>query len=442
LVRSESQLLFDEYAIRTPRNGVRTITSRRLAIRDQDGEPRYLLGVIEDMTERKAIERQLQQAQKMETVGNLTGGLAHDFNNLLLIIIGNVDLLKLDILGNTPAEEKVETILEASLRGAELTRQMLAFSRRQALHPKRLDVNGLIGKTMRMLMRALGESITYDLQLGSGVWQVVVDEAQLEAALVNIAINARDAMPQGGSLRLATANAHVDAELAARHAEFTPGDYVMIEITDTGTGMPPEVVARIFEPFFSTKAPGKGTGLGLSMVYGFIKQSKGHISAYSEVGLGTTFKIYLPRDATGEVQPAEQTASHGPIPRAKDGEVILAVDDNPGVRAAVCTQLKELGYQVHQANSGQAALDRLDSVKVDLLFTDVVMPGGMNGKELAEQARAKFPDLKVLFTSGFPGKSGTHDIELDAGDRLLSKPYRKDDLAQAVRDVLDDSSRP
>jgi CheY-like chemotaxis protein len=343
----------------------------------------------------------------------------------------------MDVAGNAAAEEKIETVLEASLRGAELTKQMLAFSRRQPLQPKRVDVNALIGDTMRLLTRTLGETITYDVRQGAGLWPVFVDQAQLESALVNIAINARDAMADGGRLSIATCNEHVDAEFASRHAEFTPGDYVMISITDTGTGMAPDVVARIFEPFFTTKAPGKGTGLGLSMVYGFMKQSKGHISAYSEVGMGTTFKLYLPRDAADTGQAKQQGAAQAAVARARPGEVILVVDDNKDVRTAVCTQLTNLGYEVHEADSAQTALERLETLRVDLVFTDMVMPGGLSGKDLADRARTRFPGLKVLFTSGFPGKTFADGTELQPGDRLLSKPYRKTELAQAVRELLD-----
>jgi PAS domain S-box-containing protein len=431
------QVFFDEHPVRTPGNGTRIVTSTRLTIPGADGSEQYLLGVVEDVTERKSIERQLQQSQRIEAIGSLTGGLAHDFNNLLLIMIANLDLLKEDVAGNEGAEEKVETILEAGLRGAQLTKQMLAFSRRQPLQPKRVDVNTLVDNTMQMLRRTLGETITYDLQLAADLWQVFADETQLESALVNIAINARDAMPKGGNLTIATGNLHADDGFAAHHAEFAPGDYVTISITDTGCGMPPEVVARIFEPFFTTKAPGKGTGLGLAMVYGFIKQSKGHISAYSEVDHGTTFRIYLPRDTKGDGQAKSSASAQAPLPRAKAGEVILAVDDNRGVRAAVVTQLRELGYEVIEADDAKSALMRLESQKVDLLFSDVVMPGGMGGKELAQKAQAFCPALKVLLTSGFPSTSTGSETDLEIEHRLLSKPYRKYELAATLREVLD-----
>ena len=343
----------------------------------------YLLGVVEDVTERKAIEQQLRQAQKMEAVGNLTGGIAHDFNNLLTIIIGNLDMLQQDVAGNRNAEEKIETILEASERGAELTSQMLAFSRRQPLKPKPIGLNALILGTMRLLNRTLGEDITVDVKLAPDLGLVLVDAQQLETALLNIAINARDAMPGGGTLTVGTRIMELDADYAMLHPGVPPGTYAAIEMTDSGAGMPPEVVARIFEPFFTTKPVGKGTGLGLSMVYGFMQQSGGHISfAYSEVGLGTTFKLYLPLEPRAAQLPSSARSALAPATapvqvEVANGEVILAVDDNAGVRAMVTMQLKELGYRVLEADNAHAALKIIDGpAPIDLLFTDVVMPGG------------------------------------------------------------------
>jgi len=438
---SQAELYVPEHLINTPRNGVRLVTSNRICVRDRNGEVQYLLGVSEDMTERKGVEDQLRQAQKMEAVGNLTGGVAHDFNNLLTVIIGNLDLLQEDIAGNQEAEQKVETILQASERGADLTRLMLAFSRRQPLQSKPVDVNSLIHNTIRLLNRTLGEAISIEVQAGSDVERALVDGSQLETALLNIAINARDAMTQGGTLTIATRNAELDADYAALHPGVVPGAYVQIEIADTGMGMTPDVVEHIFEPFFTTKAVGKGTGLGLSMVYGFMKQSSGHISVYSEVGQGTVFKPFLPlaRPVEYQAQSSEQSAEQ---PATHSGEaVILAVDDNPDVRATVVVQLKGLGYRVREADSAHSALEILDGTdRIDLLFTDMVMPGGLNGKELATQARAKRPDLKVLFTSGFPGTSTGPGTKFDDADVLLSKPYRKHDLAKAVEAVL--TARP
>jgi PAS domain S-box-containing protein len=429
-----------EHSINTPRNGVRLVTSDRICVRDPNGEVQYLIGVTDDVTERKGVEEQLRQAQKMEAVGNLTGGVAHDFNNLLTLIIGNLDLLQLDVAGNQEAEQKIATILEASERGTDMTRLMLAFSRRQPLQSKSVDVNKLILSTTRLLNRTLGEDIAIALRPGADVEPALVDESQLETALLNIAINARDAMPEGGTLTIATRNAELDADYVAHHPGVAPGAYVQIEIADTGVGMPPAVVARVFEPFFTTKAAGKGTGLGLSMVYGFMKQSSGHVCVYSEVGQGTVFKLFLPfaQRADSRAQPsvrvAEQTARHS------GDAVILAVDDNPDVRATVVMQLQGLGYRVREADSAHAALEILDGAdRIDLLFTDMIMPG-LNGKELATKARSRRPDLKVLFTSGFPGQSTGPETSFDDGDVLLSKPYRKRDLAKAVEEVL--TARP
>jgi PAS domain S-box-containing protein len=437
MLQSHADFHVPEHLIKTPRNGVRLVTSNRICVRDQNGAPQYLLGVTEDMTERKGVEEQLRQAQKMEAIGNLTGGVAHDFNNLLTVIIGNLDLLQQDIAGNPEAEQKVETILQASERGADLTRLMLAFSRRQPLLSRSVDVDNLIRNTTRLLSRTLGEDISIEVQPGSDVARALVDEAQLETALLNIAINARDAMPEGGTLTITTCNAELDADYANLHPGVAAGLYVKIEMADTGIGMPADVVERIFEPFFTTKAVGKGTGLGLSMVYGFMRQSSGHICVYSEVGQGTVFKLFLPLAEPAELNvqaaapAAAQTAIHS-------GEaVILAVDDNPDVRATVVVQLRSLGYRVREADSAHSALEIIESTdRIDLLFTDIIMPGGLNGKELATKARIKRPDLRVLFTSGFPGTSTGPGTRFDEGDVLLNKPYRKRDLAKAVEEVL------
>ena len=437
LLDTHPELYVPEHLITTPRNGVRLVTSKRICVRDQNGEVQYLLGVTEDMTERKGIEDQLRQAQKMEAIGNLTGGVAHDFNNLLTVIIGNLDLLQSEVAGNQEAEQKIETILQASERGADLTRLMLAFSRRQPLQSKPVDVNRLIRNTTRLLSRTLGEDISIEVLPGNDVELALVDESQLETALLNISINARDAMPEGGTLTIATRPAYLDADYAAHHPGVAPGAYVQIELADTGTGMPPDVVEHIFEPFFTTKSVGKGTGLGLSMVYGFMKQSSGHINVYSEVGQGTVFKLFLPLAQPGEshAQPPKQAAAQ--TARHSGDAVILAVDDNPDVRATVVVQLQGLGYRVREADSAHGALEILDSTdRIDLLFTDVIMPGGLNGKELATRARTKRPDLKVLFTSGFPGTATGPGTSFDDGDVLLSKPYRRNDLAKAVEELL------
>ena len=436
---SGTDLSLPAQPVRMPNDETRVVLSRRLTIPGPNGDAQYLVGVIEDLTEHKAIEEQLRQAQKMEAIGHLTGGIAHDFNNLLTIMIGNLDLLRDDVAGNAQAEEKVDAVLQAGERGADLARRMLDFSRRQPLQAKPADLNRLVMDAMRMLSRTLGEAVTIDMKLAPELGPVSVDGQQFETALMNLAINARDAMPDGGTLRVAT---RVE-EAASGHPEVHPdapaGPCAVIEIADTGSGMPPAVLEHIFEPFFTTKTAGKGTGLGLSMVYAFMQQSGGYIRAASEVGRGTTFLLYFPLLASAAAQPEGSPAAAPPARNdVAQGEVILAVDDNDAVRATVVRQLKELGYTVREADGAQAALDIIDSpATIDLLFTDVIMPGGMNGKELAVEALRRRPDLPVLFTSGFPGTSQDGGIRFDEHDVLLSKPYRRQQLARAVREMLD-----
>jgi signal transduction histidine kinase len=376
---------------------------------------------------------QLVQSQKLEAIGNLTGGMAHDFNNLLGVIIGNLDLLRDRQSGDPEADELSRDALDAALRGADLTRRLLAFARRQPLAPARTDVNELIAGIVKLLERTLGEEIQITLDLSPDTWPVVVDPAQLESSLANLATNARDAMPGGGQLMILTGNRFLDADYAFQHAEVQPGDYAMIEISDTGTGMDPEVASHIFEPFYTTKEQGKGTGLGLSMVFGFIKQSGGHINVYSEVGIGTTFRLYL-RRAEIEAEAASIAAPTALVRGA--GETILAVEDNASLRRVVVRQLTELGYRVIEAEDAQAALRVLESETVDLLFTDVVMPGGTSGYEIARTALTRWPAIKIVLTSGFP-EYKLNGNGAAANLRLLSKPYRRDDLSRVVREVLD-----
>jgi PAS domain S-box-containing protein len=436
LLDSSLSFYVPEHKIETPGNGTRFVTSNRIAIRDNNDKVQYLVGVVEDVTERRAVEDQLRQAQKMEAIGNLTGGVAHDFNNLLTVILGNLDFLREDLAGNPSAEEKINVIMQASERGADLIRHMLAFSRRQPLQAEAVDVNALIAETTRLLSRTLGANIAVELRTAAGLPAALVDPSQLEAALLNIAINARDAMPHGGTLTVGTRVAELDEDYTARHPEVAPGTYVVIEIADSGTGIAPELLERIFEPFFTTKATGQGTGLGLSMVYGFIKESGGQINVYSEVGRGTVFKLFLP-----QARPAAPKAVAGSgmsrIAMPAGNEVILAVEDNPDIRATVVRQLRDLGYRVHEAGSADAALKILDAAgPIDLLFTDMVMPGDLNGRELAKRARAKRNNLRVLFTSGFLGNSNGPGAQLEPCDAFLSKPYHRHDLARAVEQAL------
>jgi PAS domain S-box-containing protein len=399
----------------------------------EDGRAVGTCAIWEDMTERLQIEEQLSHAQKMEAIGNLTGGMAHDFNNLLGGVIGNLDLLKRQIKSDDPKSELVDDALSAALSAAELTRRLLAFARRQPLAPKRVALNDLVRNIERLLSRLLGERIHIALDLADGLWAVIVDPAQLESSIVNLANNARDAMPKGGTLTIATANRHLDADYAAQHVEVSPGDYAMVSVSDTGTGMPPDVVARIFEPFFTTKEIGKGTGLGLSMVFGFIKQSSGHIAVYSEPGLGTTFRLYLPRAPDGDTN--AETSAPMEVSRGV-GEKILVVEDNATMRRTAVRQLTEMGYDVVDTGDAASALLILAEKTFDLVLTDIVMPGEMNGIALAERVAADWPTTKIVLVSGFPGSTLNAMNLASRSMRLLNKPYRRDELAQAVQEAL------
>jgi PAS domain S-box-containing protein len=390
-------------------------------------------GFVRDLTQQIVIEGQLRQAQKMEAIGNLTGGMAHDFNNLLGVIVGNLDMARQRTGHDADLHEIIGEALEAAWHGADLTRRLLAFARRQPLRPARVDVNELVADTVRLLRRLLGEDIEIALELAKTVWPVTVDPAQLEASLANLATNARDAMPKGGRLIITTANRRLDADYAATHADVAAGDFVMIEVSDTGSGMSSEVMNRIFEPFFTTKEPGHGTGLGLSMVFGFLRQSDGHVNVYSEQGAGSTFRLYLPRTVTEEF-PRE--VSEAPVAERGTGETVLVVEDNPAVRRVVLRQLRELGYRVLEADRAAAAIEMLQHQPVDLLLTDVVMPGGLDGLALARIATERWPTLKIVLTSGFPQARVDSNGEGLGNLQLLSKPYRKGDLAAALRTAL------
>jgi PAS domain S-box-containing protein len=401
-------------------------------VHDEDGTLLGVMYAIADVTERRKLESQLQQAQKMEAIGQLTGGLAHDFNNHLGAIILNLDVLRERIGGDAESVELTDEALGAAMRGAELIRRLLAFARRQPLQPVRTEINSLIAEITKLLARTLGEAITIALELDETIWPTVVDPAQLEASLTNLATNARDAMPNGGRLTIATGNRNLDADYAEQHAEVTPGDYAMIEVSDSGAGIPPELLSHVFEPFFTTKAVGRGTGLGLSMVYGFIKQSGGHINVYSEVGVGTTIRLYLPHadaDAPHSEEPAPQVVSRG------RGETVLAVEDNPGLRRVVVRQLSEVGYRVLEAEDARAALTILESEPVAVLFTDVVLPGGVSGYDLVSTALARWPAIKIVLTSGFPERQIADEGRLQNVE-LLSKPYRREDIARTISKVL------
>jgi PAS domain S-box-containing protein len=403
------------------------------------GGVQAFVGIIRDLTERREAEKQreqLRQAQKMEAVGLLTGGLAHDFNNLLAIIIGNLDLMREARQADLLTEDLVRDALDSALRGADLTRRLLAFARRQPLKPERADLNEVIGSIVKLLARTLGENITIELVLSPTVWPVQIDRAQFAAAIANLATNARDAMPRGGTLLIDTRNGLLDESYAGAHTEVVAGDYVVIEVSDTGLGMAPEILARIFEPFFTTKEHGKGTGLGLSMVFGFIKQSGGHVTVYSEPGRGTTFRLYLPRLGDAENTHDERLAE----PAVRGGsETVLVVEDNPGLRRIVVRQLSEAGYRVLQAADAAAAMEFIEgSDPIHLLLTDIVMPGEMDGCDLACEASRQRPLMKVLLTSGFPDARFPGLGSRASASRLLSKPYRKEELLRTVRGAIDD----
>lgn len=386
---------------------------------------------------RQQAESKVLQMQKMEAIGQLTGGIAHDFNNMLSIIIGSLELARRRLVSAPDqAFACIDNAMEGATRAAQLTGRLLAFSRQQALAPIPLDPNKLVGGMSELLHRTIGEHLDVETVLGAGVWRVNVDPQQLENIVLNLCVNARDAMPDGGRLTIETSNAFLDDDYAAAHVEVTAGQYVLISVTDTGIGMGPEVVARAFEPFYTTKGVGRGTGLGLSQVLGFVKQSGGHVKIYSEVGRGTSVKIYLPR-FFGEAADRQPSESASERPRARDHEIVLLVEDEEKVRHVTVDSLRELGYTVVQASSGEAALQQLRlQPTIDLLLTDVVMPG-MTGRALAEAVRAEKPELKVLYMTGYTRNAIVHNGVLDAGVAFLQKPFTAGQLATKVRQVLD-----
>jgi PAS domain S-box-containing protein len=403
-----------------------------LAVKTNQGN--VFSAFVRDLSEKKQAEAQLRQAQKMEAVGQLTGGIAHDFNNLLTVIIGNLEFVGTRGPGDSSLAPFASQALAAAEKGAALTHRLLAFSRQQALQPTHTDLKEVINGMIKLLRRTLGEDIEIEVRLAEDLWLELADKSQVENALLNLAINSRDAMPDGGKLTIEADNVTLDAEYAERNVDVEPGDYVMLAVTDAGTGMSPEVVERAVDPFFTTKETGKGTGLGLSMIYGFARQSGGHLKIYSEVGHGTTVKLYLPRATT---VPPEAPAPEVPEKHTQGTETILVVEDEDAVRKLVVRNLRSLGYRVLEAAEGATAAQVLRGGEtIDLLFTDVVLPGGMTGRQLAEEARALRPDLQVLFTSGYTQNSIVHQGKLDFGVHLLSKPYRREDLRRKIREVL------
>jgi signal transduction histidine kinase/ActR/RegA family two-component response regulator len=401
----------------------------------QEGESNFV-GVIHDLTEHKRTSEQLVQAQKMETVGQLSGGIAHDFNNLLTVIVGNAEFLSEQLKARPDLQRLADDIARAGDRGSELTQRLLAFSRRQTLSPVKFDCNALLDSMRKLLRRTLREDIEITTAFDCDVVSAFADPAQLESAVLNLALNAQDAMPAGGRLSLVTANVSLNEDYQSAHPEVRPGEYLMIAMTDNGEGMPKEVLDRVFEPFFTTKEVGKGSGLGLSMVYGFVKQSNGHVAIYSEPGLGTTVRIYLPAVLVKAV--ATPVSSQMQPQALETGrETVLVVEDDQFVRSYAVNCLESLGYRVIPAIDGADALQKLaNGGNADVLFTDIVMPGGINGWELAERAVEARRDLHVLLTSGYALETLSASGRLPGGVAILNKPYRKADLARRLRELL------
>jgi signal transduction histidine kinase/CheY-like chemotaxis protein len=473
---TQQRELHAEFRILSPGDGeLKWIEARTIVFYGEDGRAMRAVGVNVDITARKRAivqlraftetleeavkertrelevqnearikaEELLRQAQKMEAVGQLTGGIAHDFNNLLTIVMGGLDAIGRQIpeLGASLAVERIARARDMALQGVQravtLTDRLLAFSRQQPLAPKAIDANKLVSGICEFLRRTLGESVSLETVLAGGLWRTHVDPHQLENAVLNLAVNARDAMPHGGKVTIETANCYLDdAYVSSIPEPVEVGQYVLIAVTDTGVGMDHLTLERAFDPFFTTKEVGKGTGLGLSQVYGFVRQSAGHVKVYSELGEGTTVKIYLPRYIG-----AEEHTDH--IEHARNGagaigtETILVVEDDNALRAYTVDTLSELGYRVLQAPTGATALQILDGNKIDLLFTDVVMPGGVNGRQLADEAVLRRPGLKVLFTTGYTRNAIVHHGRLDPGVQMLGKPFSIDELTRKVRALLD-----
>lgn len=432
-LRREDAIIGDRFEFEALRKDGRTIKTEvsMTGVRSRGGNVFNLF--LRDITQKLAAEEQLRQSQKMEAVGQLTGGIAHDFNNMLTVITGTIEILADEVADKPHLAAIAKLISEAADRGAELTGHLLAFARKQPLQPRDTDVNTLMWNSAKLLKPALGENIEIELKLSHDAWLAMVDANQLITALLNLAVNARDAMPGGGKLTLETRNVVLDEAYCQSNGDVRPGNYVMIAVSDTGHGIPRAILEKIFEPFFSTKDVGKGTGLGLSMVYGFVKQSGGHIKAYSEEGHGTTIRMYLPQAGAEPVQdaPAE------PSTMESGSETILVVEDDAMVRTSVITQLQSLGYQTIAAGSGDEALALVDGgAAFDLLFTDVILSKPMNGRQLADEIGRRRPGTKVLFTSGYTENAIIHHGRLDPGVLLLAKPYRKAELARMVRVAL------
>jgi len=407
---------------------------------EADGR-RYFAGIISDLSERKRVEealleseRKLARAQKLEAIGQLTGGIAHDFNNLLTVIIGNIELLGLHVQEG-PQHDLLREAQEAAELGAELTDRLLTFARRRRLEPRTVQLNELVLQTTSLLKRTIGEHISLSALLAPDLWPTRSDPGQIESAIVNLALNARDAMPKGGKLVVETLNVTIDPDDELATPELSPGDYVQLSVSDSGAGMAPEVASRAFEPFFTTKSRGHGTGLGLSMVYGFVKQSGGHATIYSEPGHGTTVKLYLPRADAPEHRPGAREAKTS---QGTAGERILMVEDDERVRRLTAKRLRHLGYEVIEAEDGKQAIALMEAgTRFDLVFSDLVMPGGVSGYEVCRRAREIDPKVRTLLTSGYSEEILREEDGAETMPRVLRKPYRQTELDRALREVLD-----
>jgi CheY-like chemotaxis protein len=425
----ETGALSTEYRWRCADNSEKVFLDQAVLARDDAGAPREVLGTCLDITDRRQLEQQLLQSQKLDAIGRLTGGIAHDFNNMLSVIIWNLDALTRALKAGTKDHDRVSNSLGAALNCADLVRQLLTFARHQPHQPKVLDVSEMISRMARLLGPVLGEQVRIETRPGNGIWPIFADPAQIESALVNLAINARDSMPDGGTLAIDCANIHQGAV----DLEPAQGDYVLVTVCDTGLGMLQDVIDRAFEPFFTTKAPGKGSGLGLSMVHGFIKQAGGHVAIESEVGTGTRIRLYLPRLSAARAVDSEtsiDTSAEAPPPP----QAVLVVEDNAIVRSVAVARFEELGHTVLEADSAGAALGMLaSSTPIDLLFTDVVIPGGMGGLDLARRALELRPGIRVIFTSGYAASFKTIG---DLPGEFLQKPYRDEDLRRVLQRTL------
>jgi signal transduction histidine kinase/CheY-like chemotaxis protein len=436
LLETEDQVQHGRRALTEPVTYERSRSSQQLELRRTSMPDGGFVLTVSDMTKRAQAEGVLRESQKMQAIGQLTGGIAHDFNNLLTVILGSLEFIRAKLEGQPAMQTRVERAISAVQRGATLNGQLLAFARKQPLAPTPIDLAATVPDLVPLLRRTLGEHIDVRYVEAAGLWPAMADAAQLESALLNLALNARDAMPGGGRLTIELANKVLDEQYARSHIEVAPGDYTMLAVSDTGSGMTPDIVARVFEPFFTTKPDGKGTGLGLAMVFGFVKQSGGHIKIYSEPGEGTTVRLYLPR-AIGAVTPRGQRGG-APVELPRGSATVLVIEDDPEVREVTISILGDLGYRTLEAADGEEGL-RLFGANagiIDLLLTDVVLPGKMRGHEIAERITAMRPKMPVLFMSGYTENSIVHQGRLDDGVQLLGKPFTREQLARKMAQVL------